>query len=192
MPGLRTLIIAVGVLSIASPLMAQVTAPVPSPPPVMVQPLPSPATKLEALRGLSGGLLTQGHEELGRVAGGRILVELRQVVSSAGNTASGVAIYMLGLDRKEWAFVDADELPALLKGISAVLDVDVNPTSLKHFDVRYTTLDGLAFVAYSNVTGAIEYSLQSGDALPVAILNITAAEMVILREWLELAMRRLA
>lgn len=191
MAGLRVLIVAVGVLSMASPLMAQVSAPVSLPAPVLVHPVPSPATKLEGFRPYPGAVVTHGLEELGRISTGRVVVEMRHVMDSFGNGANGVVIHLAHGDRKQWAFVDGDELPALLKGINAVLNVDANPTSLKHFDVRYTTRDGLSFIAYSNVTGGIEYSLQSGDPVPLAILNITAAEMVILRDWLELAMKRL-
>jgi hypothetical protein len=65
-----------------------------------------------------------------------------------GNSASAKGEQVRGLVvevyeshyREGRAFVDADEVPELLKGIDAMLEIESNRTSFKNFEVRYETV----------------------------------------------------
>ena len=52
--------------------------------------------------------------------------------------------------REERAFIDADEIPKLVKGIDALLDVSSNPTSFENFEVRYSTKGDLQITGFNS------------------------------------------
>ncbi|MDP9112443.1 MAG: hypothetical protein M3O20_02040, partial [Acidobacteriota bacterium] len=95
-----------------------------------------PATKMEAFKPTAGSVLTLGYDELGRVSG--ISVDVREMRDSKGANARGLLVEITESQfRKERSFVDADEIPELIKGFDALLDVKDNPTQFKQFEVRY-------------------------------------------------------
>ena len=52
--------------------------------------------------------------------------------------------------REGRAFIDADEIPKLVKGIDALLDVSSNPTSFGNFEVRYSTKGDLQITGFNS------------------------------------------
>ena len=192
MHGPRRFLIAASIGFVA-PLSAQVVAPLPAPLPLVVQPAPLPATRLEGFQPEAGSVVTMGFDDLGAAGRGRISMDVREVRDAGGHSASGVAVFVTeNPERQERAFVDADELPDLLKGLDAVLEVTGNPTQFRKFETRYVTKGQLAFFAYSNASGAIEYAVQAGRPLPVFVRNLDAGEMQKLRVMFDTALQKLA
>src|SRR5947207_15907113 len=61
--------------------------------------------------------------------------------------------------------VDADEIPELLKGVDALLEVKANPTQFKMFEVRYATRGDLQLIAFNNPKGTVQYAAQAGRTM---------------------------
>jgi hypothetical protein len=140
-------------------------------------------------------VVTLGFEDLGAVVGrtGGVILDVREVRDARGHSAGGVGLLIHeGNTRREQAFVDADEIPALLRGLDALLSVTGNPTPFKKFESRYTTKSRVALVAYSTASGAIEYSVQTGRPALVTVVSVDAVEMFKMREMFDTALRRLA
>ena len=121
---------------------------------------PVPATKLEAFRPAAGTVVTFGYNDLGTVNG--VAVDVRELRDTKGNDVRGVVAQVTQSEyRQEQAFVDADELPELLKGIDALLEVKANPTGYRNFEVRYTTKGELRITAF-NSGGKIKFAVEAG------------------------------
>ena len=195
MRGLRCFVIVAVLVGMATPAAAQgvqVGVPPNIPLPVVVQPAPLPATRLETFQPMSGAIVTVGREVLGAVAKGRVFVEVRDMRDTRGNMAGGATLHLIESGtRDERAFIDFDELPGVLNNLNAVLKYSANPTGLKHFEARFTTRGNLSFVAYSNATGAIEYALQVNKVPLATILNIESGDMLKLHALLEQALQKL-
>jgi hypothetical protein len=102
------------------------------------QQAPPPATKLEAFRPDAGTVVTLGYDDLGRVGG--ISVDVWEFRDARGAKVRGLVVEVTESEyRQERAFIDADEITELIKGVDALLQVGTNPTSFKNFEVRYTT-----------------------------------------------------
>lgn len=120
---------------------------------------PPPATRLEAFKPAAGTLVTLGYNQLGRV--GDISVDVREIRSGA-NSVRGVIVEVKQSEyREERAFIDADEIGELIRGIDALLEIQANPTTFENFEVRYTTKGELEIVAF-NIRGNISYAVQAG------------------------------
>jgi hypothetical protein len=195
MRGVCRFAIAAALAGLATPAAAQVVqvgVPPNSPLPVVVQPAPSPVTALELFQPAGDSMLTVGHEILGGIGRGRILVEVRDMRDSTGRKAGGVMMTLVeGPSRNERIFIDFDEFPALFGKLDALLKITANPTQFKRFESRFTTRGNLSFVAYANSTGAIDYALQV-NKLPVATISgIDSADMLKLQALLEQAQQNL-
>src|SRR4051794_11564570 len=98
--------------------------------PIILGPPPPPATTLEAFRALPGTILTTAYEELGEVTG--VFVEAREMRDSLGARVRGVVVTIVGAATRQTppdqAFVDPDELPALLRAFDALQAITTNPT----------------------------------------------------------------
>src|SRR5262245_65443573 len=80
---------------------------------------PPPATKLEGFKPSAGSLVTFGYDELGQ---GLVSVDVRELRDSKGLIVRGLVVEVIENQyRTERSFVDADEIPELLKGIDALL-----------------------------------------------------------------------
>lgn len=186
-------VIALGLSGVAVPAAAQVGVPPNTPLPVVVQPVPQPLTRLEGFQPQSGSIMTVGHEILGAIGRGRVVVEVRDVRDTRGNMTGGVGLHISESPlRDERAFIDLDELPALLRNLDALLKYTANPTGFKRFEARFTTRGYLSFVAYSNSSGAIEYALQVNKMPPATILNVDSVDMLKLHALLEQAQQKLS
>jgi len=138
-------------------------------PPGASAPPPPPATKLEAFRPEAGSVLTLGYNVLGKVNG--ISVEEREMRDSKGGKVRGVVVDITqGEYREERSFIDADELPELIKGIDALLAVKTNPTTFENFEVRYTTKGELQITAFSN-DNQVRYAVQAGRVLTAQVFT---------------------
>jgi hypothetical protein len=195
MRGFRAFVIVAALAGLAAPAAAQgvqVGVPLNLPLPVVVQPAPVPATRLELFQPEAGAIVTVGHEILGAIAKARVFVEVRDVRDTRGNMAGGASLHIIeGPSRDEWAFIDADELPGVLRSFEALLKYSANPTPFKRFEARFTTRGNLSFVAYSNTTGAIEYALQVNKVPLATISNIESGDMLKLHALLEQALQKL-
>jgi hypothetical protein len=138
-------------------------------------------------------LVTLGYDELvapGMFSG--VSLDVREMRSAAGGVVRGlVAEVRESQYRTERAFVDADELPELLRGITALLDVKANPTVFKDFEVRYRTRGELEVSAYSS-GGKIRYAISAGRVVRASRLDLSAHEIEALRSSIEQAQSRLA
>lgn len=152
------------------------------------QPLP-PATKLEGFKPAAGSVLTVGYDELGGV--GNLTADVRDVRDAKGGGARGLLVTVRESQyREETSFVDADEIPDLLKGLDALLDIKTNPTQFKMFEVRYTTRGELQLTAFSNARGAISYAVQAGRTLKAQTF-LNAGDMPKLREMFAAGLQKL-
>lgn len=133
----------------------------PAAPPTTTSAALPPATKMEAFVPAAGTVYTFGYNELGVV--GAISVDAREIRDVRGTSVRGLVVDISQGDyRREKAFIDADEIPELLKGIDALLDVRSNPTSFEQFEVHYKTRGGLDFTAFNMKGGAVSYSALAG------------------------------
>ena len=163
-----------------------------SPPP------PPPATKLEAFKPSAGSVVTFGYDDLGGVScvsasicGGHISVDVRELRDAKGPMVRGLVVEVRTEYRKERSFVDADEIPELLKGLDALLEVQANPTQFKNFEVQYTTRGELRLAAYSISKGKIGYAVRAGTTLTRENRSLSAEDMRKLRGMFDLASLKL-
>jgi hypothetical protein len=147
---MRRLAIALLFLFSASSVLAQVpaaSATAPTPPP--------PATKMEAFRPAAGAVETIGFNKIGTISG--ISVDARELRDGHSHVVRGLVVTVRENQyREERSFVDADEIPELLKGVDALLAMTTNPTQFKDFEVRYTTKGEVELTAFSNSKDEIE------------------------------------
>ena len=92
----------------------------------------------------------------------------------------------------ERTFIDFDEFPTVFGKLDALLKITANPTQFKRFETRFRTRGNIAFVAYENSTGAIEYALQVNKLPLITISGIDSADILKLRALLEQAQQKLA
>lgn len=116
-------------------------------------------TKLEGFRSEAGTIVTLGYDKLGQV--NDILVNVHELRDSRGNVVRGLVVKVPGATRYEEAFIDADEISELLRGIDVLLGISANPTPFSDFTIRYTTRGELQVVAYSERDG-IRYLVEAG------------------------------
>jgi hypothetical protein len=138
-----------------------------------------PATKLEAFKPAAGSVVTLGYNELGNVSG--VSVDVREVRDLKGADLRGLVVQVTQSEyREERAFVDADEIPELLKGIDALLEVKANPTAFDNFEVRYNTRGDLRVTAFNSGTGTpVKYSVDAGSVVKAsAFMNADALRRI--------------
>jgi hypothetical protein len=157
---LRVLSRAVGVVGTVLSSVASAQNPPPPGAQTPAAPLP-PATKLEAFKPAAGTVVTVAYNELGGILG--VSVDAREIRDNRGNVVRGVVVEVTQSQyREERAFVDADEIPELLRGIDALLEVKSNPTTYQKFEVRYSTKGELQLTAFGTTGGRTRYAIQAG------------------------------
>jgi len=164
--------------------------------PIVLGPPPPPATTLEAFHALPGTILTTAYEELGDVDG--VLVEAREMRDSLGARVRGVVVTIVTtgptsrLTPPDQAFVDPDELPALLRAFEALQAITTNPTGeFKNFDMRYSTKGELVLTASSTRQRGVVYGIEVGRVLR-ARRTLNGGEFNQLRTLVEAAQQKLA
>jgi hypothetical protein len=173
----------------ATPVAAQGGQPPPSP--LMLQaPLP-PATNMEAFQYPIGTLFTVGYDDLGEVAG--ISIEVREMRDALGGRVRGVVVEVAnGQSSREQSLVDADEIPDLLKGFEAMLEIRANPTQFRNFETRFATRGELILSANSTRNRGVLYAVEVGRLVKARRGGLTAGEMHQLHVLLEAASQKLA
>lgn len=150
---------------------------------------PPPATKLEAFKPAAGTLVTVGYDELGQVSG--ISVDVRELRAERAGAVRGVVVQVRESQyREERSFVDADEVPELLRGIDALLDIRSNPTNFQNFEIRYTTKGELQITAFNDTRGGIRFAVRAGRAVSARTF-LDEAALRRLRSMIEAAAQRL-
>jgi len=173
----------------AAPLFAQGGPPSP-PPIVLTSPLP-PATMMEGFQYPVGTLFTVGYDDLGEVAG--ISVEVREMRDARGGRVRGVVVEVTtSQSAREQALIDADELPDLLKGFDAMLEIRANPTQFKNFETRFATRGELILSANSSRNRGVLYAVEVGRLVKARRGGLNGGEMHQLRVLLEAASQKLA
>jgi hypothetical protein len=153
------------------------------------EPLP-PATKLEAFKPAAGSLVTLGYDALGAIRG--VSVDARELRDARGQVVRGLVVQVYQSEyREERSFVDADEIPELLRGIDALLAIQSNPTAFKSFEVRYTTRGELEITAYNTSDGNTRYAIEAGRGVKAQQLSWTILELQRFRSMVESASQRL-
>lgn len=123
-----------------------------------------PATKLEGFKPAAGSVVTVGITNLGRVSG--VSVEVRELRDGSRAPVGGLVVQVTENQyRQERSFVDSEEIPELLRGIDALLEVRTNPTSFARFQVRYVTRGELTVTAFNSSDGTIDYAVDAGRVL---------------------------
>jgi hypothetical protein len=178
----------------AGPAGAQAPAPTPAPPPpIVLGPPPPPATALEAFGAAPGEILTTAYEDLGEVDG--VFVEARDMRKSRGSRARGVVVTIADRQRDAeplQAFIDPDELPALMRGFDALLAITANPNGeFRNFDMRYATRGELILTASSTRQRGVVYGVEVGRVLRVR-RTLNGGEFHQVRTLVEAAQQKLA
>jgi hypothetical protein len=149
-----------------------------------------PATKLEAFSPEAGSVVTFGYDNLGQVLG--VSVDVRQLRDSRGATVSGLLVEVTESEyRKEQSFVDADEIPELLKGFDALLRATANPTEFSNFEVQYKTRGGLQLTAFNTHKNKILYAVKAGRISTAQYIGLADTDMQKLRSLFESALAKL-
>jgi hypothetical protein len=173
----------------AAPLFAQ-AAPPSQPPIVLTSPLP-PATMMEGFQYPVGTLFTVGYDDLGEVAG--ISVEVREMRDARGGRVRGVVVEVTASQSvREQALIDADELPDLLKGFDAMLEIRANPTQFRNFETRFATRGELILSANSSRNRGVLYAVEAGRLVKARRGGLNGGEMHQLKVLLEAASQKLA
>jgi hypothetical protein len=117
---------------------------------------------MEAFKPVEGSVVTLG---IDNIASGlsNVSLEARQFKSSDGTGAKGMRVEITESEyRKESIFIDADELPELIKAIDALLAVNSNPTQFTDFEVQYKTRGSLQLTAFNSSNGGLRYAVEAG------------------------------
>ncbi len=93
---------------------------------------------------------------------------------------------------REQSFVDADELPGLLKAFDALLAVTGNPTEFKSFEMHYATKGELDLMASSSRNHGVVYAVEVGRLVKARRAPLTAGELHQLRTLFEVAAQKLS
>jgi hypothetical protein len=135
--------------------------------------------------------MTIGYDRLGGLQG--VFVEVREMQDARGELASGLVVTVSDEDAhtREEAYVDADEIPALIKGVDALLDVSRNPTGFDNYEVHYTTRGELLLSALSTRNGGVVYGIRAGRLAKAQRAGLTAGEMLKLRSLFDAAEQKL-
>jgi hypothetical protein len=169
------------------------TGPTPAAPqePIILGPPPPPATALEAFRAAPGAILTTSYEDLGEVAG--VFVEAREMRDTDGARVRGVVVTVTERQAApDQAYIDPDELPALMKGFDALLAITSNPNGeFRNFDMRYSTKGELVLTASSTRQRGVVYGVEVGRTLR-SRRSLNGGEFHQLRTLVEAAQQKLA
>jgi hypothetical protein len=145
-------------------------------PPKPTAPAPEPSTKLEGFKPAQGSVVVLGFKEFGSLRG--VTVQAQQVKDTRGHEAHGLVVEVKeGEYRDERAYIDADEIPDLLKGFDYLLSVTSNPTPFKMFEVRYKTRGSLQLTAFSDDHGNIMFAVEAGSVTKAGHYTFTSADM---------------
>jgi hypothetical protein len=145
---------------------------------------------MENFAPLAGSIVVLAYDDLGQVGG--ISLEVREILDDKGGRARG-ALVVVKQDKyhTQNAFIDADEIPELLKGFDAILSVRQNPSSFKFFEIQYTTRGAFQLLAFNNQNGVIVYGVKAGRGAVAQIFNLQTLHLQRLKSMFEAANAKL-
>jgi hypothetical protein len=127
----------------------------------------APKTKLEQMFSGSGQVILKSFKEIDDVEAAfdaKVTVTAVKLTNaSSGTTSSGVRIDVEEGERHSHSsYIDADELPGLLKGIDYITGVDAEKLAFPDYEAHYQTKGDLDVVVFSSASGA-RAVIASGD-----------------------------
>lgn len=156
-----------------------------------------PKTKMEAFTPKAGAVWTIGYDEVGQLSerdngyGSEISVEARELREKGDSSARGLTVRVRQSEYKnETALVDADEIPELLKGFDALIEVKSNPTGFRQFEVNYVTRGGLQLSTFNDSKSEISYMVRAGQ-ITKAVAFLDEERMRALRDLVAAAQAKL-
>jgi hypothetical protein len=154
-----------------------------------------PATKLEAFQSRTGIVRIKGYSEVATIKGVSIEAwEFRDAADPASR-APGIVVEVkeyssYGNSRENRAFVDADEIDSLLKGIDYISKVEKSVTKFSNFEAIYLTKGDLRITVFSNRNGKLQAAVDCGKiGKTTAFLEL--AELAKIRDAIALAQSQL-
>jgi hypothetical protein len=132
----------------------------------------SPKTKIEAFQVQTGTVVIKGYSEIGQIkAMGSVKVRAMEFTDAATNKKqTGVLIEIKEsgrLESEDRAFIDYDEVDALLKGLDYISKATGDITKLGQFEATYKTKGYFSATTYNNGAGKIDAAVMSGYIRPV-------------------------
>ena len=116
-------------------------------------------TKMELLLEKTGTVVVKGSTTVGTINGLRgtaTFTSWEMIDSQAGRALYGISIVISDPNRPdsaEVAYVDYDELDALIKGVDSLIKLDNSATKLQRFEAQYKTEGGLAIFRFNTPGG---------------------------------------
>lgn len=160
------------------------------------EPLP-PKTEIEALQLETGAVIVRGSQRVGGVRApgqGRVEVAAFEVIDTgSGRRARGISVEVEEpgeRGREVMAFVDYEELDALIKGLESVGRIDRSETQLPSFEVSFRTKGDLVVSVFSSRGGLTRCVVSAGEFSPARV-SIPLDELSNLRTLLSAAKNRL-
>ena len=154
-----------------------------------------PKSFLELFEERPGVVLIRGTDNVGSVSGkrGELLVQVRETKDMTYNQRSyGVIVTVVPADGvANAAYVDYDELTALIQNLDYVSKVNWSLTSLGHFDASYTTRAGLRVATYSSTRSGLIEGAVTSLRIPRTRASLTTAQLDLLRNTLEVAKNKI-
>ena len=154
-----------------------------------------PKSFLELFEERPGIVLIRGTDNVGSVSGkrGELLVQVRETKDMTYNQRSyGVIVTVVPADGvANAAYVDYDELTALIQNLDYVSKVNWSLTSLGHFDASYTTRAGLRVATYSSTRSGLIEGAVTSLRIPRTRASLTTAQLDLLRNTLEVAKNKI-
>jgi hypothetical protein len=162
-------------------------------PSVVIHPNRPPATKLEAFKPAAGSVVVLGYDDLGSVGSPPVNVDVREMSDTKGAKTMGIAVEVIeNWYRRDLSLVDADEIPGLLKGMDALLEMTANPTKFDNFEMRYETQGGLLLTGYNMGRGKQFFTIQVGRDSPVLSGRLNVKDIQKLRAMIEQAAQKIS
>ena len=156
--------------------------------------LPPPLTRLEAFAAQTGALIVKGYTDIGTLNGDDATSVLVSAVhfSDGTNKASGVAVHVAqqveGRTVQTTAYVDDNELDALIAAIENMSKLQDGASPLQKFDARYQTRGALELVS-TNLNGGRVILVRAMELQPIAVQPVSATSQFFVSRLPELAQR---
>jgi hypothetical protein len=148
-------------------------------------------TKLEMLLEKTGVVVVKGSTNVGSISGTRgaaTFTSWEMLDAQTGRSEYGISVLISDTGRPEGseiAYVDFDELDALIKGIEHIIKLDASATRLARFEAQYRTRGGLSVFRFNTLGGFGTAISTGGIRGPRLILRPTG--LVEFRDLLESA-----
>ena len=116
-------------------------------------------TKMELLLEKTGAVVVKGSTTVGTINGLRgtaTFTSWEMIDTQAGSAIYGISIVIFDPNRPdsaEVAYVDYDELAALIKGVDYLIKLENSATKLARFEAQYKTQGGLAIFRFNTPGG---------------------------------------